>query len=227
MMLSRRHAMEDVNYTKVVPNRFIVEVNQDIYERYYRAIQKQVIRQWGDKLVSRLKTTNSRYGKVEFRLAGPVQIELRPAEGLQPFQARLLARIDADLGGDQTAPMVVGPCLELLASGERYALQPGITTLGRDESNHITLREQEVQEKRLISGQHAYIRQVDGTYRIHDGSIQGRPSVNGTYVNFRRVPVEGRALQQGDTIILASVDPNQPSAETPGVGVFRFYVQCP
>jgi hypothetical protein len=125
MMLARRHALEDVNYTKVVPNRFIVEVNHQTYDKYYRDIENQVVRQWTEKLLAQLNTANRRYGRKEYRLGGPVQIEVRPVPDLRSYQTRILARIDSNLAGEQTAAMILGPCLEMLPAGKRFSLQPG------------------------------------------------------------------------------------------------------
>jgi hypothetical protein len=226
MMLSRRHTLEDVNYTRVSPNRFIVEVNQQIYERYFRLIQDQVIRQWTERLSARLKTANSRHGRKEFRLGGPLRIEIRPVPDLLPYQARILARIDAGHSAEQTAPLLTGACLELLPSGQRFPLQAGLTTLGRDESSSIPLRTPEVQQTRLVSGRHAHIRQQDGGYHLFDGSPEGRPSVNGTFVNGARLTGQGRLLHDGDTIILASTSPNTADPSIPGVVALRFHQDC-
>jgi len=38
--LTRRYAVEDVDYRKVVPNHFIVEVPEESYQRNYRLIEQ-------------------------------------------------------------------------------------------------------------------------------------------------------------------------------------------
>ena len=72
-----------------------------------------------------------------------------------------------------------------------WALYPGVNTMGRSESCQVYLDMPQVQEKRLVSGQHAYIVMENGACILFDGSPDGKPSANGTYVNLRRVPPNG------------------------------------
>ena len=44
-----------------------------------------------------------------------------------------------------------------------------------------------------------------GRYTLYDGSPEGKPSLNSTYVNYARVGITGRLLVDGDTIILAAL----------------------
>jgi pSer/pThr/pTyr-binding forkhead associated (FHA) protein len=113
--------------------------------------------------------------------------------------------------------------LELVPTGQRWALYPGINTIGRSETCQIFLDMPIVLEKRLVSGQHAYITMQDRECTLFDGSPDGRPSANGTYVNLRRVPPSGYRLQNGDAIVLAAVDPLYPRSDTPGVVTFYFW----
>ncbi|RPI23717.1 MAG: FHA domain-containing protein, partial [Chloroflexota bacterium] len=148
----------------------------------------------------------------------------KAASGLLPSQARILASIDPEIN-EQTSPLPLHACIEL-NPGKRVSLRRGITTIGRDDTNDIFLDQPEIQSQRLVSGQHAYIRGDDVEYRIFDGSPSGRSSVNGTFVNNRRVPPEGQPLQDGDTIILAALDPGNPRPDIPGVAVLRFLRSC-
>ena len=75
---------------------------------------------------------------------------------------------------------------------------------------------------RLVSGQHAYLQCAPGAYRLFDGSSAGLRSVNGTFVNGRPVAPSGQLLQDGDILILASLRPQAPDTETPGVVGLRF-----
>ena len=224
-MFARENILEDVNYQKVVPNRFIVEVNQGNYLRNYQSIENRIIDQWNKKMMEQLLTANSRQGRKEFHFGGRLQIEIRPVSDLEANQARILSRIQADQGrqslaGDSTA------CLEMFSGGQRISLRPGITTIGRRPANDIFLDTPEIQERRLISGQHAYIVSETPQYRLFDGSPDGKPSVNGTFVNYRRIPSSGHFLQDGDLIILASADPNNPRPDAPGVAAFHFRLVC-
>jgi len=255
-MLDRENMLEDVNYQKVVPNRFIVEVGAEDYQRQFRPIERQVLEQWRGQLLEDLITANSRQGRKEFRLGGRLQIEVRPSPNLIDTEARILSRIEADYpvasppkqalaparprpvdpkagteGHAETRPEIqAGPLpsgqgayLELQPTGQRWALYSGINTIGRKESNQVYLDLLEVLQKRLVSGQHAYILMDDqGECFLYDGSPNGKPSVNGTYVNLQRVTRKGYHLQNGDSIILAALDPLHPRSDTPGVVTFHF-----
>ena len=62
------------------------------------------------------------------------------------------------------------------STGGRYALRPGITTIGRGGDNDIVL------DAPSVSAHHAEIRYENGRYILHD-----RGSTNGTFVNGRRI----------------------------------------
>jgi hypothetical protein len=286
-MMARENMLEDVNYQKVVPNHFIIEVSDGNYARQFRPIEGQIVRQWSERLMEELVTANSRRGRKEFHFAGRLRIEVRASANLRDNEARVLSRIEPDAsprapqapargqtrspgmpnivpgprvtpppaarpravpplrqGGPPTTvpdrpqarsaaanvpPGAEGPgrglsaFLELVPTGQRWALYPGINTIGRSDSCQIYLDMPAVQEKRLVSGQHAFIDIQNGVCMLYDGSPDGRPSANGTYVNLRRVPPSGYRLQNGDAIVLAAVDPLYPRSDTPGVVTFYFW----
>ncbi len=281
-MLTRENMLEDVNYQKVVPNHFVVEVSETNYTRQFRPIEGQVLHQWRERLLEELVTANSRRGRKEFHFNGRLLLEVRPAADLKDNEARILCRIAPDAGsvqlprrgqpaspaarpGPQVNPPPAarphvspplrydrppttvpehpqqrkarganppardaqrgssGAFLELVPTGQRWALYQGINTIGRSDNSQIYLDMPVVQEKRLISGQHAYIVMQNGICILYDGSPDGRPSANGTYVNLRRVLPEGYRLQNGDAIVLAAVDPLYPRSDTPGVVTFYFW----
>jgi hypothetical protein len=287
-MLARNNQLEDVNYTRVVPNRFIVEVSPSNFSQHYGPIAGQVIKQWSDRLLEALMTANSRQGRRAFRFGGRLRIEIRPAGNLHENEARILSRIEPDLPPPQVstppgarprpqAPLtstgarqraaqqpfpprrggtvdvqrnnpssspatIPGPppreradagarpghaasaYLELVPTGQRWALYPGVNTIGRSETCQIYLNILIVQERRLVSGQHAYIVMENGVCTLYDGSPNGRPSSNGTYVNLRRISPQGYRLQNGDAIVLAAVDPLFPRSDTPGTVTFYFWM---
>ena len=250
-MLDRENMLEDVNYQKVVPNRFVIEVSAEDYWRQFQPIERQVIEQWREQLLNDLITANSRQGRKEFRLGGRLQIEVRPSPSLEDTEARILSRIEskqslesppvsshpsvylpdpkAGAGSDAETParpLATGQdvYLELIPTGQRWALYPGINTIGRRELNQIFLDLPEVQQRRLVSGQHAYIVMDQAEYYIYDGAPDGKPSANGTYVNLQRTPRQGYRLRDGDIIILAALDPLHPRSDTPGVVTFQFKI---
>jgi len=99
-------------------------------------------------------------------------------------------------------------------------------TIGRHAACDIYIDSSEVQRKKLVSGRHAYIYCQEGSFRLFDGSPDGRPSRNGTFVNLARVPRSGVALKEGDQILLAVSDPTRPDPQTPGVAVLWFRLEC-
>jgi hypothetical protein len=228
LMLSSGSVLEDVNYTKIVPNRYIVEVNEDNYARNYQPIAARIVQQWTERMLRRLMTANSRLGRREYRFGGRVTMEIRPVSNLSPSQARVIFRIDTD---DNEAPPGARagtgvPCLQMLPAGPRYNLTAPLISMGRDAACDIRLDMPLVQQARLVSGRHAFLRQEGGRLMLHDGAPYGRPSLNGTFVNGRAVPQGGYPLQNGDTIILAALDPNDPRPDTPGVVTFRYTTNC-
>ena len=226
-MFARENILEDVNYHKIVPNRYIVEVNEENYVKNYQSIEKRIIQQWSKKMLEQLMTANRRQGRKEFHFGGRLHVEIRPVSDLGANQVRILSRIQADQDR-QAAPVITPPagCLEISPGGQRFPLHPGIVTIGRKPANDIYLERQDIQEKRLVSSLHAYIVCEPPQFRLFDGSPDGKPSVNGTYVNFRRIPSSGYSLQDGDFIILAAVDPNNPRSDTPGIAAFHFHLAC-
>ena len=264
-MLTRENMLEDVNYQKVVPNHYLVEVSADNYARQYHPIEGQVLRQWRERLLEDLVTANSRQGRKEYRFGGRLRLEIRPAPDLKDNEARILSRIEPDGAIPAAAPRSAGvnpppaarphvaapihpthtrpptnapmrpagpptggppasaAYLELAPTGQRWSLYPGVNTIGRSESCQIYLNNALIQEKRLVSGQHAYIVFDKGACTLYDGSPDGRPSSNGTYVNLRRVTSSGYRLQNGDAIVLAALDPLFPRSDTPGVATLYFW----
>ncbi len=86
--MQRGNLLEDVNYQKITPNNFVVEIEQDNYARNYRPLEDHILQQWKDRLLSHLSTVNSRQGRTEYRFAGPVKVEIRAVTDLRSTQAR-------------------------------------------------------------------------------------------------------------------------------------------
>lgn len=89
------------------------------------------------------------------------------------------------------------------AKGNRKLLLEGLKyTIGRDVNNDIQLH------SRFVSRQHAVMLRVPGTdpgkylYRIIDGDLAGKPSVNGVIINSHH-RVTSYELCHGDIITLA------------------------
>jgi hypothetical protein len=216
-MLAPENALEDADYTKIVPNDFLVELNANNYERNYQPIRQKVCERWQAKLLEALNTTNDRRGRREVGFGGRVRVQVRPASGLAEGELRVWCQISPDVEAASTAAW-----LELIPDGRRWPLQERIVTLGRDQACDICLDMPDVRRVRLVSGQHAHILRNEGEVRLYDGSPEGRPSRNGTFVNGQPVGAQGKELEDGDVIILAALDPNQPRSDTPGAVTFIF-----
>lgn len=230
VMLDRDNFVEDVNYQKIVPNQYVIEVSRRNYQRQYQPIQENIIQQWTNRLMEDLFTANSRRGRKEFRFGGRLNVQVKPAENLRDYEARILYRIDSsELNArapsrQKTQVAVSSAFLELVPTGQRWTLYPGINTIGRNEICQVYLDLPIVQEKRLVSGVHAYILIDRGSCTLFDGSPDGRPSANGTYVNLHRVLPGGYQLKNGESILLAALDPNAPRPDTQGVVTFNFWL---
>jgi hypothetical protein len=220
--LARENLLEDAEYHKILPNWFVVEVSQEIYQLNYLPLQGQILGQWKDRLLNCLLTVNNRQGRNEFRFAGAVRVEIRPVNGLKSSQARILCSIQAV----ETGQSPVSACLQSADGSKTWPLRPGNVTIGRDAACDVYIDFPDVQRKKLVSGRHAYIYCQEGSYRLFDGSPEGRPSRNGTFVNLVRVPRTGVALEEGDQILLAVSDPSRPDPQAPGVAVLRFRLIC-
>jgi hypothetical protein len=223
-LLERRYLLEDAAYGKVVPNHFRVELSPAYYRQHFAPLAERLIQQWTDDLLDTLLTANSRQGRIVYRLAGPLQIELVPAPELREGDARLLLRLEASAAPDRRP---LAACLHFPAAGRTFVLRAGTLTLGRSPACDLPLDLPEVRAKRLVSSRHAYLQATDDAVRLFDGALDGKPSLNGTYVNGRRVPPEGVVLQPGDHILLAAVDPQVPDEATPGAALLIFQTDCP
>ncbi len=228
-LLARENLLEDAEYRKTAPNQFVVELTPDIYAQHYAPLEKVIGQQWRERLLNHLATANSRQGRREYRFAGQVMVEIRPAPDLEPGQFRILSRLQAEAPDDPlpvALPVVLPACLELLPAGKPWRLRAGLVTIGRDPTCDIFLDLPRVQELRLVSGQHAYLQCLPEAYRLFDGAPNGQRSINGTFINGRPVPPDGQLLRDGDLLILAAVRPQAPSLDTPGVVGLRFRARC-
>jgi hypothetical protein len=228
VIMSRKNMLEDANYNKVLPNHFVVELEPHVYQRHFEPMVGPLIKQWRERLIQRIKTTNNRLGHKEYRLLGQVQIDLRPVPGMKNSHARVLSRISPDFDTMDRpvrplpAEFEAAASLEMLNSDRRWLLHPGDNTIGRSESCQIHLDLPLIQDKRLVSSQHATLRIENGQSYLYDGAPSRKPSANGTFVNSQRVTEYGVLLHDGDVIVLAALDPRHPHPDTPGAAAFRF-----
>ena len=224
-MLARENVLEDANYQKIAPNRFVVEIGQENYAQNYQVLEDQILQQWGEKLLAYLLTANSRQGRQEYRFAGPVKLEILPVADLGMGQARIRSRVQTGKERKPAAgsPVDLATYLEVLPDGQRWALHAGIMTLGRSSGCDICLDASAIRETKLVSNLHAYLQCQGESYHLFDGAPDGKPSRNGTYVNLRRLPPGGVDLKDGDLILLAALDPDHPDVHSPGVASLRFH----
>jgi hypothetical protein len=228
IVMAKGNVLEDANYNKILPNSFVVELSQDTFQKHYEPLRQSLVQQWREKLVDYLMTTNSRLGRKEYRFGGQLHIELRPADDIIDNRARVLCRVEPNVeieGPKSLETRIQGKetaYLELVNGDRRWPLFPGNNTIGRDASCDIFLDVPVIQAKRLVSGQHARIYVDRDQHILYDGSLLGKPSANGTYVNSQRIPDYGLPLQNGDIIILGALHPQRPTMDAPGVAVLRF-----
>ena len=220
-MLARENVLEDARYLKVVPNDYRVELNEANYQRHYQPAETMICEQWRERLLEALNTANSRQGRKEYRFGGRVRIRIQPAPNLGEEEVRIHCQINTAVEAK-----TVLACLELLSGERQWTLQDDLSVLGRDDACEVYLDLPLIQQTRLISSQHAHIRHEHNHFYLYDGSPEGKASVNGTFANGQRVSPAGHLLQDGDLIILASLDPRQPRVDTPGVAALRFRAEC-
>lgn len=223
-MLTRDRVIEDADYKKVVPNDYIVELNQDNYAPHYQPIEGELRQRWQAKLSEVLDTANRPLGRQVYKLGGPLRVQVRPRADLTASAVRILAQITP--ATDFTATLHQSACLELVPHAQRWSLRSGRTTIGRDPQCDIYLDLPAIQQNRLVSGRHASIVVRNGKYHLLDGATDGEPSINGTFVNGQRVEREGRVIQDGDMLILGALNPTAPEAETSGIVRLRFQLNC-
>lgn len=228
-VIARENILEDADYNKIVPNHFVIELTPENYHQYFEPLEKSLIQQWRDRLLEQIMTTNSRLGRKEYRLEGQLSIEIHPAPDVKVSQARILCRVEPEynITESKIPPNIRSrgreiAFLELINGDRRWPLYPGDNTIGRDPACDIYLELPLIQEKRLISAQHALIRIENGQSLLLDGGPSGKPSANGTYVNAQAISAHGVLLKEGDIIILAAINPRYPRLDTPGVAAFRF-----
>ncbi len=222
-MLDRQQLLEDVNYGKIVPNEYLVEVGPQTYEQRFRPIAADLTSQWQRRLLDALNTANGRQGSRVYRFGGPVVVHLRAAADVPEDEVRIRSRVN----NEQAVAAAVGvPCLQRLPRGRSWPLQAALVTVGRSQQNDIVLDEPEIQNRRLVSSQHAYLRCRGDRCHLYDGSPDGKPSLNGTYVNGERISTDGRLLRDGDIVVLAASDPQNPRPDAPGVAGFVFRANC-
>jgi hypothetical protein len=226
-MLAPENILEDAMYAKIVPNDYLVELNDQIFERFFAPLERDLIEQWSQVLVTHLNDTAIRLQPQRYRAGGPVRIRLQPAPPSELAEDRF--RIHAWVRPD-VAPAALATRrarLELLGGTQQWPLRDGVTTIGRDPDCDVHLDLPIVHEKPLISGRQAHILGSEKGFTVLDGAPGGRASRNGTYVNGRRVRPGGVPLQDGDHIILAALDPNDPRPDTEGVVTLIFHVDQP
>ena len=51
-MLAQENVLEDANYQKISPNRFVVEIGEANYALNFQLLEDQIIHQWIDKLLA-------------------------------------------------------------------------------------------------------------------------------------------------------------------------------
>jgi hypothetical protein len=222
VMLARENVLEGTDYAKVVPNDYVVELNEDNYRQNYEPIEQQVCASWEARLLDLLNTTNSRWGRKAYKFDGRVRVQVGPVSDLAEGEVRVRCQIVPDVGTMLSAP--TRAYIELVPGGHSWSLREAVVTIGRDESCAVCLDMPAVRSARLVSSQHAYIAREGMDYAVFDGVSEGKPSTNGTFVNGQRVGQDGHKLDDGDVITLASPDPSQALPDGTGAVALCFHL---
>jgi hypothetical protein len=142
-MLDRQNLLEDVNYGKIVPNEYLVEVGPETFEHRFRPIAADLTNQWQRRLLDALNTANGRQGSRVYRFGGPVVVHLRPAADVPEDEVRIRSRVN----NEQAVAAAVGiPCLQRLPRGRSWPVQGSVVTIGRSRQSDIYLDEPEIQQ---------------------------------------------------------------------------------
>lgn len=233
-MVAPEHCPEDVEGYKMVPNIYEVELNESVYEVFFQPIKETICDQLAEGLHEHLSVMNRRSGRKEYVCLGEIQVKLKPVSDLPENKVNITCQMvlpddkvnitSEIVQAGKREPQEPGPfeglplaCLEGRTNGEQWLLHNEMVTIGRDEKCDVCMDMPIVQEKSLVSNNHAYILYENKNFRLFDGSREGRRSTNGTFVNGELVRQDGHRLQDGDTIILAALDANDPRPDTEGV----------
>ena len=148
----------------------------------------------------------------DYKTLGPLQVEVIEMTALAPgeCQVRSYIRKSGAVAGGVTA------YLELAGSGQRYALGKMLYRLGRAKNNDICLGD--LDQQRLISRQHAEIRQENGQFVLYDLN-----SSRGTYANGQRLNGRGHVLRDGDSFILGPTQRGDLNRPVAGSLMFTFH----
>ncbi len=135
-------------------------------------------------IVNRQPVTRQALGSEDELIVGQTRLIYRDKSGAVPVRPPIAQPAPSPVVSPR--PMQrppVAPDLPLAtlwlidqSTGHRYALRPGITTIGRSGDNDIVL------DAPSVSAHHAEIRYENGRYILYD-----RGSTNGTFVNGRRI----------------------------------------
>ena len=142
-------------------------------------------------MVNKQPATRQALGSEDELIVGQTRLIYRDKSGMVPVRPSVVQPVPRPV--PDLAPSIVSPppmqqppvvpvpppaILWLIdqSTGRRYALHPGITTIGRSADNDIVL------DAPSVSAHHAEVRYENGRYILYDIG-----STNGTFVNGRRI----------------------------------------
>jgi len=170
------HRSIDVRGRTIVPNAFIISLNQDDLDRFAEI---------GDSLSRELCDAAREHARDEaYAFMGPVTVELVAASSIHAGTFHIEGRMKEGPGG-------VGAGSLLLPNGERVTLGERTLSVGRSTECDIVIPDTNV------SRRHAEIRPtIDGFSLVDLGST------NGSLVNGERVTQ--RELREGDELVFGN-----------------------
>ncbi len=188
----------------VLPNVYHVLLHPEDFAPY-RDVPEALIKDFVDAL-------HARAGELGGRFDGPLRVEITVGDGVPPGEIRVEARvhpIEPRPEAPRRPPLDGRPRLRILSDpsgGEHreFALEQGVTTIGREAGHAIVLSDPSV------SRTHARIELGPAGATIVDlGSTNGT-MLNGQPLREGRAPLGGGDRIQIGTMVLEYLDPPDP-----------------
>lgn len=222
--LNKKNAQDGLGIY-VLPNHWLIEVNDSVFQTRFAASQNILIERLGKQLLSVLETNNQRLGSAVYQLAAPLMIEIRPNPQVETKELRIIPSF-TNISPTLKQPQ---PRLQWLIHGKssrEWKLTDEVIRIGRNKTCQIHLDAPNIAAEGWVSRRHARIERQDDQYVLYDGATAGVGSTNGTFVGQQRLFADtGVILHDGDIIHLGSKDESAPTPDVDGVVTLKFVVE--
>jgi hypothetical protein len=182
----------DLNGRRIAPNIFTLKIDEQL------KVDFSAFGNWIKDLQSLIEEVISENDLVK---QGPLTIQIKWIQNRKKPISVIAEHTSAisgntiQLNGKEEEKISLGSdfkAMLLFTDGEKYKLQEGLTTIGRETENDLTI------DNLLLSRQHARI-----TIQNNQAIIADLSSINGTFVNGNKI--EKHVLLSGDVITLGDV----------------------